>query len=120
LTRHTPFKLVYGQDAVVPLEFLVPSLHIETIMHMTEQGAIHDMLNPLLVMEKDRILAWFHQQFQKARDKSWHDRHMNKKTFKEGNLVLMYDNKCIQHPGKHRMHWLGWYEVKIVTDRGAI
>jgi hypothetical protein len=26
LTGHTPFKLVYGQEAVVPLEFLVPSL----------------------------------------------------------------------------------------------
>jgi transposase InsO family protein len=31
-----PFRLVYGQEAVVPLEFLVPSLHIETIMNMTE------------------------------------------------------------------------------------
>jgi transposase InsO family protein len=26
LTGHTPFKLVYGQEAVVPLEFLVPKL----------------------------------------------------------------------------------------------
>jgi transposase InsO family protein len=28
LTGHTPFKLVYGQEAVVPLEFLVPSLRM--------------------------------------------------------------------------------------------
>jgi hypothetical protein len=36
LIGHTPFKLVYGQEAVVPLEFLVPSLRVTTITHMTE------------------------------------------------------------------------------------
>jgi transposase InsO family protein len=30
LTGHMPFKLVYGQEAVVPLEFLVPSLRVAT------------------------------------------------------------------------------------------
>jgi hypothetical protein len=38
------------------------------------------------------------------------------KNFKEGDLVLLYDNKFFQHPGKFIMHWLGPYEVKIVTD----
>ena len=71
-------------------------------------------------MEEDWILAGFHQQVQKARDKSWHDRHIKKKTFKEGDLVLMYDSKSLQHPRKIRMHWLGPYEVKIVTHRGVI
>lgn len=26
LTSHTPFRLVYGQEAVMPLEYIVPSL----------------------------------------------------------------------------------------------
>jgi ABC-type thiamine transport system substrate-binding protein len=78
------------------------------------------MLNKLLVMEEDRILAGFHQQVQKERDKAWHDRHIKKKTFKEGYLVLMYDNKSIQHPRKLRMHWLRPYEVKTVTYGGVV
>jgi hypothetical protein len=65
-----PFKLVYGQEAVVPLEFLVPSLCIEAITHMTERGTVQERLNQLMTMEEDRILAGFHQQVQKARDKS--------------------------------------------------
>jgi hypothetical protein len=36
VTGKTPFKLVYGQEVVVPLEVLVPSLHIESITNMTE------------------------------------------------------------------------------------
>jgi hypothetical protein len=67
-------------------------------------------------MEEDRILAGFHQEFQKTRDKSWHDRHIKRKTFKAGDLVLMYDSKSLQHLGKLVMHWLGPYEVQIVTD----
>ena len=66
------------------------------------------------------ILVGFHQEVQKARDKAWHDRHIKRKIFKEGDLVLVYDSKSLQHPGKLRMHWLGPYEVKNVTDGGVV
>jgi hypothetical protein len=120
LTGHTPFKLVYGQEAVVPLEFLIPSLRVAAITQMTERGAVQERLDQLLSMEEDRILAGFHQQVQKARDKAWHDRHIKRKMFKEGDLVFLYDSKALQHPGKLRMHWLGPYEVKVVTDGGVV
>jgi hypothetical protein len=71
-------------------------------------------------MEEDRILEGFHQEEQKSRDKAWHDQHIKRKIFKEGDLVLLYDNKCFQHLGKFRMHWLGPYEVKTVTDKGDV
>jgi hypothetical protein len=120
LTGHTPFKLVYDQEAVVPLEVLVPSLRISAITQMIERDAIKERLNQLLAMEEDRILVGFHKKVQKARDKAWHDRHIKKKTFKEGHLVFLYDNKSFQHPGKLSMHWLGPYEVKYVKDSGAV
>jgi hypothetical protein len=71
-------------------------------------------------MEEDQMLAGFHQQVQKSRDKSWHDRHIKKKTFKQGDLVLTYDNKSFQHPRKLKMHWLGPYVVKFVIDGGDV
>jgi hypothetical protein len=57
---------------------------------------------------------------QKARDKAWHDRHIKKKIFNEGDLVLMYEKKSLQHPGKIIMHWLGPYKVIYVTDGGVV
>jgi hypothetical protein len=89
LTGQTPFRLVYGQEEVVPLEFLVRSLCIETITNMTEQGVVQERLSQLMIMEEDRILAGFHQEVWKERDKAWNDRHINKKNFKDGNLVLV-------------------------------
>jgi hypothetical protein len=53
LMGHTPFKLVYGQEVVVPLEFLVPSLCIATMTQMKEQGVVQERLNHLLTMEED-------------------------------------------------------------------
>jgi hypothetical protein len=52
-TYHTPFKLVYGQEAVVSLEFLIPSLRVAAITHMTEQGTTQERLNQLLSIEED-------------------------------------------------------------------
>jgi hypothetical protein len=40
--------------------------------------------------------------------------------FNEGDIVLMYDNKSLQHLGKLRMHCLGPYEVISVTDGGIV
>jgi hypothetical protein len=81
---------------------------------------MHERLNQLMIMEEDKILAGFHQEVQKARDKSWHDKHIKRKGFKEGDLVFLYDSKSLQHLGKLRMHWLGPYKVMTITDGGAV
>jgi hypothetical protein len=73
----------------------------------------------LVELEEDRFIAGFHQQVQKEREKAYHDRHIKKKAFKQGDLVLVYDNKFMKHPGKFRTHWLGPYEVAYVTEGGA-
>jgi hypothetical protein len=120
LTRQTPFRLVYGQQVIVPLAFMVPSLHVVEITNMTLRGAVKERLNQLMGMEEDRILPGFHQEVQKSREKSWHDRHIKRKSFKEGNLILLYHSKNFQHPGKFRMHWIGPFEVKTISDGGCV
>jgi hypothetical protein len=116
----TPFILMYGQEAVVPLEYFIPSLHIETITNMTERDTIQERLAQLMELEEDKIMAGFHHEVNKAKDKSCHDRHINKKKFKEGDLLLLFDSKYLQHPGKFKMHWLGPYEIKSVMDGGVV
>jgi len=96
--------MVYGQEERVPLEFLVPSLRVAKMTNMTERGAVKERLSQLMEMEEDRILAEFHQEVQKERDKAWHSRHIKKKSFKEGDIVMLYKIKKFQHPGKFRMH----------------
>ena len=42
LTEHTPFKLVYGQEEVMPIEYIVSSLHIATTMGMDDEETLEE------------------------------------------------------------------------------
>jgi hypothetical protein len=37
--RKTPFRLVYGKEAVMPMEFILPSLCIAAIIDLSDSGA---------------------------------------------------------------------------------
>ena len=119
LTMKTPFKLVYDLEAVVPIEDLVPSLRIATFTDMDDTGVVQDRLAQLVELEEDRYIAGFHQQVQKERKKAYHDKHIKKKEFKQGDLVLVYENKFLKHLGKFKTHWLGPYEVAYVIEGGV-
>jgi hypothetical protein len=60
LTMQTPFKLVYGLEAVVPMEYLVPNLRIATFTYMDDTCLMQDRLGKLVEMEEDRFIAVFH------------------------------------------------------------
>jgi hypothetical protein len=45
LTMQTPFNLVYGLKAIVPMEYLVLSLRIVSFMDMDDTGAIQERLS---------------------------------------------------------------------------
>jgi hypothetical protein len=62
LTMQTPFNLVYGLEAVVLMEYLVPSLRITAFTDMDDTGIVQERLAQLVKLEEDRFIAGFHQQ----------------------------------------------------------
>jgi transposase InsO family protein len=48
MTMQTPFKLVYGLEAVVPMEYLVPSLKITAFTNMDDIGVVQERLVQLV------------------------------------------------------------------------
>ena len=44
LIGKTPFWLVYGQEAIMPMEFILPILRIATINDLFDTGAIEEIL----------------------------------------------------------------------------
>lgn len=57
---NTPFRLVYGKEAIIPMEFLVPSLDVTFFTKMMDKGAFKNRLNELMQLEEDGFLAGFH------------------------------------------------------------
>ena len=44
LTGHTPFILVYGQEAVMPMEYIIPSLRVAQITRMADTDMMNERL----------------------------------------------------------------------------
>jgi hypothetical protein len=44
LIGKTPFRLMYGQEAIMPMDFIVPSLCIATLTKLTYSGVMEKRL----------------------------------------------------------------------------
>ena len=61
LIGQTLFRLVYGQEFVMPLEYIVPSLRIAAINEMTNVGVVEEILSQLIQVEEYRFVAGYQQ-----------------------------------------------------------
>jgi hypothetical protein len=86
---------------------------------MTERGTVQERLSQLIEMKRTRVFQDFTKKYRK-KETNLDMTHIKKKSFKEGDLVLLYEKKYFQHPRKFRMHFLGPYEVKTITDWGFV
>ena len=91
----------------MPIEYIVPSLHIAATTCMDDDAVMEERMAQLIQLDEGYFIAGFHQCVDKDRQKAWNDRHIKNKQFQQGDLVLLYDSKFLKHPGKLHMHWLG-------------
>jgi hypothetical protein len=52
LTGKSPFRLVYGHEAMMPMEFIVPSLCIVSITELSDMGEIEEILAQLVSLRR--------------------------------------------------------------------
>jgi hypothetical protein len=117
-TRHEPFYLMYGRDAVLPVDFAVKTMQAE--LH---KGNLQDDLLVRMRMltgrvTEDRLMTqdaiYKAQQQQKQR----HDENLVKVHYKIGDLVLLYKS---QLRGKQKLQdrWKGPYYVHEDMGNGV-
>jgi hypothetical protein len=53
MTKKTPFRLVYGKEAVIPLEFALPSLQVTLTTQMTDDQSLQHSLDELMELEEE-------------------------------------------------------------------
>lgn len=116
LIRQAPFRLVYVQEVVMPMEFLVPILHITEAIGLTKPSVVEQKLQEVLQLQEDCTIHKFHQQVNKARWDVWNDRGIKQNMFKHGDLVFLNNRKFLRHLRKFQMHWMGLYIIQQVVD----
>jgi transposase InsO family protein len=119
-TKSTPFQLVYGQEAILPIELEIPSLRI-AIEH--RMGALNSLQHRYAMLEKlneTRAQAYLHTVAMQNRRKSFYDSKLTPKTLHENDLVLLYDSRFQKFPGKFKMRWFGPYRILKAYENGSM
>ena len=118
-TIFTPFQLVYGLEATLPIECEIPSLKlvVELLPNTTIDEEILLYLNKLDETRHDASLA---NGTHKRRMKFQYDRSVQPHSFNEGDMVLTYDQKPdTLGAGKFESMWHGPYIVSHILEKGA-
>ena len=88
LTGATPFSLVYGMEAVLPIEVEIPSLRVLREVELEEAKWVQARYEQLNLIEEKRMKAICHGQLYQRRMLRAHDKKIRPRQFQEGELVL--------------------------------
>ncbi|XP_020977986.1 uncharacterized protein LOC110271420 [Arachis ipaensis] len=117
-TGETPFKLVYGSEALIPVEVGIPTLRVELY---NEQQNINVRNAELDLAEEDREIAAIKQRAQKKLAERKHNKRVVPRTFVESDLVLKRTEEARRPPahGKLAANWECPFRVVKVLGMGA-
>ncbi|KAK5837370.1 hypothetical protein PVK06_013180 [Gossypium arboreum] len=87
-TGATPFSLVYGMEAVLPIEVEIPSLRVLSEVKLDEAEWIQSRYDQLNLIEEKRLRAIRHGQMYQKRMMRAYDKRVHPREFHEGDLVL--------------------------------
>ena len=119
-TGQTLFRLVYGQEAVVPLHFRQQTPIITEILHVDVEQGRKDWLLQLRKLEEHQLMAIQHQEIWKQQQKAWHDRNIKNKNLSVGDLALLYNSWVKGKPKKLHTEWMGPYVVEEIHTNGSV
>jgi hypothetical protein len=118
-TGFTPFRLVYGVEAILPIECEIPSLKL-AVEILSNTSSEEEPLLYLMRLDKTRRDATLVIEAQKKRVKAQYDKHVKPHVFSKGDLVLLFEqDRYLLGAGKFEPMWQGPYIVRRVLEKGA-
>jgi hypothetical protein len=121
-TQITPYSLVYGSEAVLPLEVQLPSLRVAVHEEITNDEQIQLRFQELDALEEGRLQAVQNLELYRQNMVRAYDKLVKQRVFRKGELVLVLRRPIIvthKTKGKFELKWEGPFIVEQVYDGGA-
>lgn len=116
-TGETPFSLIYGTKAFLPLEILEGSLWVTDFKENDNEVERHQDLDTL---NEEHEAAKLCQAAYKACTKNYHNMRVQMKNFNVGEWVLRKNESSHAQPqGKLSVTWEGPYKIVETHQNGA-
>jgi hypothetical protein len=113
-TGATPFSLVYGMEAVLPIEVEIPSIRVLMETKLEEAEWVQARFDQLNLIDEKRMIALCHGQLYQSRLKKAFDKKVRPREFQEGDLVL---KKILPIHKDSRGKWTPNYECPYVVKK---
>ena len=119
-TGATPYSLVYGMEAVLPIEIEMRSLRVALGHQISEAEWVQSRLDQLSLLDERRLRAADHiQAYQRKMARAFKKR-VKPRPLQRGDLVLRILRGLVTDPrGKFRPKWSGPYIIRELTPKGA-
>ena len=116
----TPYSLVYGMEAVLPVEIEMRSLRVRLEQQIFETEWVQSRFDHLSLLDERRLRAADHvQAYQRKMARAFKKR-VKPRPLQRGDLVLRILRGLAGDPrGKFRPTWSGPYIIRELTPEGA-
>ena len=121
-TGVNPFSLTYGQETVLPMEVVMPSLRVSRKNDLTPQEYNETMMMELESTDDRRIQTFNYMLIQKNKVAQTHNKGIKSKSFEEGELVwkiILSVGSKDKELGKWSPNWEGPLKVHQVLPGNA-
>ena len=119
-TGATPYSLVYGMEAVIPVEIEMGSLRVALEQQIPEADWAQARLYQLNLLDERRLRAADHVRAYQRKMAHAFKKRVKPRPLWRGDLVLKVIRELIKYPkGKFIPNWSGPYFIRELTLKGA-
>ena len=116
-----PYSLVYGMEAILPIEMGLRSLRTILKSAIPEVDWLQSRYDQLCVMDEKRLKALYHIWGYQRRLRKAFDSKVRARDLKLGDLVLKEIQALIQERnGKFKQNWASPYIIKQIYSDGVV
>ena len=119
-TGVTPYSIMYGCEAVLPVEVEISSLRVLLESKIPEYQWVESRLVQLMLLDEKRVNAMYHSHLYQKRIARAYNKKIRPRKIKEGDLVLKLTKPVMTNlRGKLKPNWKDPYLVKKLFSKGA-